>query len=265
MSTSSMIWTEGTTQVAGTGLHMIQGGDGEPLLVLHDEMGVQGRLAFSEQLTQNFNVLIPAHPGFGVSERLEWVMNMRDLAGWYLRVIEEMGLEKVNVLGFSLGGWLAAEMACQSPSSFNKMALVAPAGIKPPSGEILDMFLITADEYLDVSFHDKAATPEYATVCPEEPEPEQREQWEASREEACRLSWRPYMYHAALPHLLGRLQDLPTLLVWGEQDAVMPLSCGEAYQQAIAGSRLETLPNCGHHPELEKTEEFVGLIRSFFA
>jgi pimeloyl-ACP methyl ester carboxylesterase len=61
------------------------------------------------------------------------------------------------------------------------------------------------------------------------------------------------------------LKDLPTLLVWGEQDDVIPNSAGEAYQRAIQGARLEILPGCGHHPELEKTDEFVGLVRGFFA
>jgi pimeloyl-ACP methyl ester carboxylesterase len=164
-----------------------------------------------------------------------------------------------------LGGWIAAEMACQSPQMFNKMALVAPAGIKPPTGEILDMFLIVTREYLEESFLDTAATPEYPTAYPAEPTPEQIEIWESSREESARLAWRPYMYHAALPHLLGRLTDLPTLLVWGEQDGVIPVSSGEAYREAIPGSRLEVIPNCGHHPEIEQTEEFVRLVRDFFA
>nr|MCS5656312.1 alpha/beta fold hydrolase [Dehalococcoidia bacterium] len=68
----------------------------------------------------------------------------------------------------------------------------------------------------------------------------------------------------ALPHLLGRLQGLPTLLVWGEQDGVIPVSAGEVYQQAIQGARLEIIPNCGHHPEMEQTDEFVHLVRDFF-
>ncbi|NQW23117.1 MAG: alpha/beta hydrolase [SAR202 cluster bacterium] len=265
MSTSSISWTEITTQVAGTGLHITEGGSGETLLVLHDEMGLQGHRAFTDELARDFNVHIPAHPGFGITERLDWVMNMRDLAGWYLRAIEELGLERINVLGFSMGGWLAAEMACQSPRIFNKMALVAPTGIKPPTGEILDMFLIVAKEYIEVSLLDSAATPEFSTICPEEPSPEQVELWEAAREEACRLTWRPYMYHPALPHLLGRVKDLPTLLVWGDQDPVIPISAGEAYQQAIQDSRLEIIPNCGHHPEFESTAEFVSLVRNFFA
>jgi pimeloyl-ACP methyl ester carboxylesterase len=265
MSTGSLNWKKGKTQVAGTDLHIIQGGSGDPILVLHDEMGQTVPLHYAESLAQDFALHMPSLPGFGVTERLDWIMSVRDLASWNLRVIEELGLGKVNLLGFSLGGWLAAEMACQSPQMFNKMALVAPAGIKPPTGEILDMFLIVTREYLEESFLDPAATPEYPTAYPAEPTPEQIEIWESSREESARLAWRPYMYHAALPHLLGRLTDLPTLLVWGEQDGVIPVSSGEAYREAIPGSRLEVIPNCGHHPEIEQTEEFVRLVRDFFA
>ena len=265
MSTGSLTWTEGKTQIAGTGLHIIQGGSGDPLLVLHDEMGQTNPLRYAESLAQDFTLHMPAHPGFGVTERLDWIMSVRDLASWYLRVIDEQGLGRVNLLGFSLGGWLAAEMACQSPQSFKKMVLVAPTGIKPPTGEILDMFLITAREFLEENFLDAGATAEYPTAYPEEPSAEQIELWECAREESARLAWRPYMYHAALPHLLGRLKDLPTLLVWGEQDGVIPVSAGEAYQQAIQGARLEVLPNCGHRPEMEQTEEFVRLVRGFFS
>ena len=265
MSTGSLTWTEGTTQVAGVALHIVKGGSGDPLLILHDEMGQTAPLRYAEKLAQDFTLHMPAHPGFGLTERLEWIMQVRDLAGWYLRALEELGLERVNVLGFSLGGWLAAEMACQSPQSFNKMVLVSPPGIKPPQGEILDMFLLVAKEYLESSFLDPNTTREFPSICPEEPSPEQVELWECARDEAARLCWRPYMYHPALPHLLGRLKDLSTLLVWGEQDAVIPISAGEAYQQAIQGARLEIMPGCGHHPELEKTEEFVGLVRNFFA
>lgn len=265
MSTGSSIWTEGKTRVAGADLHIIQGGSGDPILVLHDEIGQTVPLRYAESLAQNYSVHMPAHPGFGVTEQLEWVMSVRDLASWYLRVIEELHLGTVNLLGFSFGGWLAAEMACQSPQLINKMVLVAPTGIKPPTGEILDMFLIIAREYMEEGFLDASTTQEYPTAYPEEADAEQVEIWEASREEAARLTWRPYMYHQALPHLLGRLKDLPTLLVWGDQDGVIPMSAGEAYREAIQGSRLEIIPNCGHRPEMEQTEEFIRLARDFFA
>jgi pimeloyl-ACP methyl ester carboxylesterase len=265
MSTGSSIWTEKNIQVAGADLHIIQGGSGDPLLVLHDENGQTVPLRYADSLAQDFSVHMPAHPGFGVTEQLEWIMSVRDLASWYLRVIEELDLGKVNLLGFSIGGWLAAEMACQAPQMINKMALVAPTGIKPPTGEILDMFLIVAREYMEESFLDPSATPEYQIAYPEEADADLIEKWEASREEAARLTWRPYMYHPALPHLLGRLKDLPTLLLWGEQDGVIPVSAGEAYRDAIQGAKLETISNSGHHPEMEQTNEFVRLVRDFFA
>ena len=135
-------------------------------------------------------------------------MNMRDLAGWYLRALDELGLQGVNVIGFSLGGWLAAEMATMCPQQFNKMVLVGAAGIKPDIGEIFDIFLVTAEEYLDTVCLDNASVPEFDTVRPAEPSPEQLEAWLVAGEEACRLSWKPYMHYPGLPNLLGRLQEL---------------------------------------------------------
>ena len=113
-------------------------------------------------------------------------MNIRDLAGWYLEAIEDLGLEPVNLVGFSLGGWLAAEMAAMSPNLFRKLVLVAPAGIKPPTGEIYDMFLAVSREFLAAGFYDPENTPEFRQVCPDEPGPELNEAWEVAREEACR-------------------------------------------------------------------------------
>ena len=77
------------------------------------------------------------------------------------------------------------------------------------------------------------------------------------------MGWRPYMHYPGLPHLLHRLRKLPTLIVWGRQDAIVPLSAGEAYHQAIPGSRLVVLDPCGHRPEIEQADEFVRLVREF--
>ena len=243
---------------------MLKGGSGDPLLVLHDEMGQPGWLQFHEELAKNYTVYAPSHPGFGVTDRIDWIMNMRDIATWYLWALEDLGLSNLNVVGFSLGGWLAAEMATQNPQVFRKMALAAPAGILPPTGEILDMFLIVAKEFLAAGFHNPAAAPEFQQVCPDEPTTETIELWETAREEACRLSWRPYMYDQSLARRLGRLRNLPSLIVWGRNDGVIPPSAGEVYNSSIAGSRLATLENCGHRPDVEKTSELTGLLREFF-
>lgn len=192
-------------------------------------------------------------------------MNMRDMAGWYLQALEELGLDHVKAVGFSLGGWLAAEMATMCLHQFDKLVLVAPPGIQPPVGQIYDMFLETARDYMTAGFVDPAKTEEFQQVCPDEPSPELIEAWEVAREEACRLSWRPYMYYPALPYLLHRVKSLPTLIVWGRQDQIVPPSVGEVYHECIAGSRLAILEDCGHRPEIEKSAEFVELVQRFLS
>lgn len=261
--TTTATWTEERVEAAGAQMQILKGGSGDPLLVLHDEMGQPGWLRLHEELAKNYTVYAPSLPGFGVTDRLDWVMNMRDIATWSLWALEDLGLSSLNVVGFSIGGWLAAEMATQSPQVFRKMALAAPAGILPPTGEILDMFLIVSKEFISAGFHDPSAA-EFQAVCPDEPTPELVEAWETAREEACRLSWRPYMHDRSLPHRLGRLKNLPSLIVWGRNDAIVPPSAGEVYNNSIAGSRLVTLENCGHRPDVEKPDELATLLREFF-
>ena len=265
MATGAQTWTEDYVEVAGTKLQLVKGGSGDPLLLLHDELGHYGLRRYQEALAQDYTVYIPSHPGFGGTERQEWIMNIRDLAGWYLEAIEDLGLEQVNLAGFSLGGWLAAEMATMSPNLFKKLVLVGPAGIKPPTGEIFDMFLAVAKDYLTAGFHDPENTPEFRHVCPDEPSAELNEEWDVAREEACRLSWRPYMYYPGLPNLLHRLKSLPTQIIWGREDNIVPISASQVYHDSIPGSRVSVLENCGHHPELEKTDEFVALVKGFLS
>ena len=265
MTTSAKTWTEEMIEVAGTSVQLVKGGTGEPLLILHGEMGHPGWLRYHEGLAQGNTLHIPSHPGFGKSERLDWIMNMRDMAGWYLEALDDMGLDQVNIMGFSLGGWLAAEMATMNPQQFKKLVLVGAAGIKPPTGEIYDMFLVVATEYITDSFLDPASTQEFKDICPDEPTPEQAEAWEVAREQAARLSWKPYMHYRGLPNLISRLKRLPTLVVWGKEDPIIPLSAGEVFHQSIKGSRLVVLDNCGHHPEVEKPDEFVKIVQDFLS
>src|SRR5919109_1487706 len=255
MTTSTEPWIEETVEVAGTRLQVVKGGSGEPLLILHDELGHPGWLRFHEALARQHTLYIPLHPGFGSSDRLDWVTNMRDMAGWYLDALDELGFGRVHAIGFSLGGWLAAEMATMCPEQFKRLVLVGAAGVWPPSWGIYDMFLEGAKDFIRASYLDPANTPGFQKVCPENPTPEQVEAWEVAREQACHLSWRPYMHYPGLPHLLRRLRKLPTLIIWGRQDAIVPLSAAEVYQASIPGARLVILDYCGHHPEIEKSDE----------
>jgi pimeloyl-ACP methyl ester carboxylesterase len=71
------------------------------------------------------------------------------------------------------------------------------------------------------------------------------------------------MHYPALPQILPRLKRLPTLIVWGREDAIVPVSAGELYHRSIPGSRLQIFDNCGHRPEVERPDEFIRLVQDF--
>jgi len=255
-------WTEEKVRVGEAELQVIKGGTGKPLLVLHCELGNPGWLEWHSALAQKRTLWIPLHPGFGKSPMADWIMDMRDLAIFYSRFIREQRLTPAEVIGFSLGGWLAAEMAVANAQQFSKMILVGAMGVRPPAGEIMDMFTVTARTYLNRNVVDQQGS-EFRKLFGGEQTPEQFEAWEDARAESARVAWKPYMFNQGMSHLLENIAGLPTLLLWGKQDAVVPLSSAEVYHKKIAGSKLVTFDQCGHMPEVEKTADFVKEVLSF--
>jgi pimeloyl-ACP methyl ester carboxylesterase len=263
MTSNVQEWRESIVHVASTDLTFIKGGTGRPLLVLHEELGHPGWLRWHAALAQSHTLHIPLHPGFGASPRVEWVSSVRDLAGFYARVLQDMGLSPIDVIGFSLGGWIVAEMAANCAQQFRRMVLVAPAGIRPPEGDIMDMFTVSARAYLNASVHDPAQTSEFALLYGGAPTPEQFEAWEDARAETARLAWRPYMYNPSLGPLLEGVRSLPTLVLWGRQDKIVPISAGQIYNRSITGSELAMFEGCGHRPEIEQAQGFIERVQQF--
>ena len=257
-------FTEETVSVGGCDLQLFKGGAGDPLLVLHGAGGNRGPLGYAQALAEHYTVYLPSHPGFGKSGRPDWIESVRDLALFYTWFQEEQGLEGARCIGFSMGGWMAAEMAATRRHAFSKMMLVGAAGIKPRQGEIADIFIITPAQVAELSFHDPAQAPEYDEIYGGTPTPEQVAQSERDREMAVRVCWKPYMHDPRLPLLLERV-TIPTRVLWGRQDKLVPVECGEQYQQAIKGSDLVVLDGCGHSPQIEKPQEFVTAALEFLA
>ena len=165
-------------------------------------------------------------------------------------------------MGLSLGGWLAAEMAVMCPQLFERLVLVGAAGVKPTQGEITDIFLLSPAELTAKMFHDPKQAPEYEQLYGSPPTPEEQDLLTRNHEMAARITWKPYMHDPRLPSLLRRLR-LPTLIVWGRQDAIMPVNCAEIYHQNIRGSQLVIMEQCGHVPPIEKPQEFVAIVSEF--
>lgn len=257
-----MKFGERTIRVGGVDVHAWVGGRGAPLLVLHGAGGNRGATRWMEQVAERYEVWAPTHPGFGTSGDAEWMEGIDDLARFHLWLIEAAKLDRPHVLGHSIGGWTAAEMATMSPGALARIVLVAPAGLKPAQGEILDIFFHSPAELRDLTVHDPATIPEWDVLFGRAPTAAELEIAERNREMTARLTWKPYMHNPRLAQFLPRVPN-PTLVVWGREDRIVPVECGELYRRALPHARLSVLERCGHLPPIEQPDRFAGLVLEF--
>jgi pimeloyl-ACP methyl ester carboxylesterase len=251
-------WSEATVEVAGVKLHLARAGSGRPVLVLHHDIGTLDRLEFYDALATCFDVLIPHHPGYGKSERPQWLRSVRDVAVMYQWLLSDLGVERPSLIGLGFGGWIAAEMATMAPRDFHRLVLVGAMGLKPPEGNILDQAILSYIDYARAGFYDQAAFARvYGDVSTD-----QLVEWDICREMSFRVAWKPYMYNQTLPYLLGGVRT-PALVVWGDNDKVVPITAGERYAELLPRARLEIVQGAGHCVEMEQPEAVAALVRPF--
>ncbi len=248
--------------IRGTKVQMLKGGSGESLLYLHSAGGEVVWLPFFELLSQHYTVYLPAHPGFSQSEGLDKIDSMKDLVFHYTDLIDYLGLAQPYVAGLSLGGWLAAELATRYANRIRKLALLNAVGLRVPGAPIAEIFAVTPEETRNLVFHDPQSDLAKMFV-PDVPSPEVLENTLKAREATARVGWNPYLCN---PKLRGRLYRItvPTLVIWGEADRLVPPAHGQAYHEGIAGSKLVILEKCGHAPPFEKPQETAKLLSDFF-
>lgn len=238
-------------------------GDGPPILVLPHENGYSPDDTFLDTLSEQWRVYAPYLPGFhdGRPDEWTWLHNTRDLALVISSVVRGLGLTDLTVVGLGYGGWLAAEMACANPGVFRQMILVAPMGIRPEHGVIYDQFLVGSQYYTQRAFHDPAR---FDQVYTPEPGFEQLEAWETNREMLCRIAWKPFLYNPTLERLLLAV-DVPTTVVHGDDDRIVPRECSERFVAAIRGARLVDIPDCGHAVEVEQSARLAETVNATIA
>jgi pimeloyl-ACP methyl ester carboxylesterase len=247
--------------VHGIALEVLRRGIGPPLLLLHGFDTVDPAAPFLDLLARHAEILAPSHPGFGHSPRPRDFDTVYDLVHLYLALLDAQPTEKVTLLGFSFGGWLAAEIAVKCSHRLDRLILVDPVGIKVSDREtpdILDVFNRSPDEVRRGSWHDPDRfAPDFNAMSDDALIVRAR-----NREALCLYAWHPYMYSPQLPRWLGRI-EVPTLLLWGESDGVVTPDYGRAYSRMIPGSRLDLIERAGHHPEIEQPEAFVEQVSRF--
>lgn len=250
--------TTSTIAVRGCRIRLMRGGAGEPLIYLHGASGAAW-LPFLQTLTARYDVIAPEHPGFGESDTPDWLDTIHDLAYFHLDLIEALGLDRVHLVGNSLGGFIGAELAVRNTERLATLTLAGSAGLHVPGVKQLDSFLVTDEERLRKFFYDpKRAEAMIARVL----DPAQQDTALRNQATVAKLVWQPRSHDPHLGKWLHRI-DVPTLLIWGDTDRMFPLEHAKAFQQAIPGAKLVVIPQCGHVPQIEKPDEFVAALEDF--
>jgi pimeloyl-ACP methyl ester carboxylesterase len=254
-----MTFKQSFVEIDGCRTHLRRGGSGEPLLFLHGASGAAAIMPFMEKLAQRFDVLVPEHPGYGLSGEPEWLENIHDAAYFYLDFLKQLELDRVTVVGSSIGGWIAMEMAVRDTSRIKSLVLVSPAGISARGVHPADIFLMPPEDLVRRLFHD----PKLAEQRLAEPvTPESVDLSLKNRHTTARLAWEPRLHDPHLPKWLHRI-DVPVKLIWGEQDRILPVQFVETYRKLMPRADVSIVKNAGHLPHAEKADEFCDLVQRF--
>ena len=259
MTTSTATMTVNVDGIGPVPVTVTERGEGRSFLVLHGGAGPQSVDGFAELLATSGpgQVLVPVHPGFGGTPRPPAMDSMGALARLYAGLLEELGLTGVTVIGNSIGGWIAAEIALLGSPRVSGVVLVDAAGLETGSHPSADFFSLTMDQVADLSYYrpdafriDVASLPEPAKAMM------------AGNRAALQVYGGPAM---ADPGLLGRLPEVtvPTLVIWGEADRMIPREQGQAYAAAIPGAAFVLIREAGHLPQLETPDQLLQAVQGF--
>jgi pimeloyl-ACP methyl ester carboxylesterase len=250
-----------TVRIAGVDIELFSDGTGTPLLFLHGAQGFIADQPYVGLLAQRRRLIAPSHPGFGQSALPDWLDSIDDVAHLYLELLDRLGLERVALVGCSVGGWIAAELAATVPARIAKLALVGPVGVKlgpPDKLDIPDIFVLPPDAVNRLVFHD----PDKFRLDPSKLSDAQLTTAMRNRESLALLVWEPYMHNPKLKHRLHRA-TMPALFLRGASDGLISQSYLEGYAKLLPNARVAVIPEAGHAPHVEQPQRFADAILSF--
>jgi pimeloyl-ACP methyl ester carboxylesterase len=257
----SVMGDVGRLRIGGIDSEVLRGGTGRPALVLHGFQTISPRAPFLSELAAHASFFAPSLPGFGGSARPEDFDTVYDLVRHTLDLIESVPGGKVTLIGFSFGGWLAAEAAVLRPAALERLILVDAVGMRISDREtrdILDIFNVHPQVVQERSFCDPGRfAPDFDAM-----EDAELVAYARNREALCLYAWNPLLYNPQLKGWLHRIA-VPTLVLWGDRDGVVTPDYGRAYAGLIPGARFELIADAGHHPEIEQPAECVARIARF--
>jgi len=246
-------------EVTGVATGLLRQGQGKPVLFIHGANGVGAWLPFFENLSQNYDLLIPDHPGFGRSDDPSWIRSVPDIAFFYLDMLEQLDLRDVHLVGTSMGGWIASEMAIRNDRRIASLTIVGPAGIRVKGEPFGDIFMWSPEEATRNIFLNQEIADRLLSVKPTE---EQLDVMMKNRFAVTKYGWQPRMYNPDLEKWLHRVK-VPTFIGWGREDKIVPSSYAARWKQRIPHARVTVYDNCGHLPHIEASDALFADVKTF--
>lgn len=251
---------ERTIEVQGISTHLFEAGaaDAPTLLYLHGVSLGNLWLEYHSLLTRHFHVFAPDIPGFGLTERPDWMRDMSDYVLYFRDLFKALDISSAHLVGHSLGGWMAAEIAVWYPNLVTKLVLSNSGGIRVKGSPIGNMFAMNPQETVAICFENLAAA---QVLMPSQLNADFFVRLYQERTTLASLAWNPGFD----PKLARRLADLtcPTLVIWGANDRLIPSVYGPTFQSLIPGSQLVMLQGTGHMPMFEQASAWVQAIDDF--
>lgn len=253
MTATAAAFVRTSASVEGAAISLMRGGSGSPLLFLHGSDAFGDWLPFMDGLARRFDTIVPDHPGFGRSDVPPWLDRIDDAVHAYAVLLESLDLHDVVIAGHGLGGWIACELALRDPARFRALVLVDAAGL-PLRTDGIDAFMCSPDEFRRACYVDERRAPELDADAL------------AFRAKdalmTARLAWQPRFYDPQLAKWLHRLR-VPTLVVWGERDAIFPADQAGVFAHTIPDARAVLIPDAGHLPHIERPAAFLAAVDAF--
>ena len=248
----------------GARIEVSRQGKGRPVLVLHSEDAYETGSTLIDTLAKKREVIQFNMPGYGKSSLPKNLRTIDDISYLYLDILDQLELKKVTILGFSVGAWLAAEMASKSCERIQKLVLTGALGVKfggPYVRDIEDIYYHPREKVRELKFHDTNKDPDFDMTSYNT---RQSLIVARRREVIAKFCWDPYFHNPALKTRLARI-SVPTLVVWGSNDGLTRPKYGRAYAKHIDGARFTEIPRAGHYPHVEQPGAFQRKIEKFIA
>jgi pimeloyl-ACP methyl ester carboxylesterase len=234
-------------------IRYLEGGKGQPLVFIHGAGGVTAEDPLLNALAETYHVYAPFLPGYGETEECGTLRDMLDFTLHTWDVVEALGIKDPILVGHSMGGMIAAEMACLAPNDVSRLVLICPSGLWIDEHPVTDMFSLLPFEMPKYLFHDPEAGAKAMTSGLRMDDPDFLKTYLIRNGRQLGMAGK-ILFPIPERGLAERLYRVKakTVIVWGDSDRVVPPVYGPAFQAAIAGSRLVKVPEAGHMVVVEK-------------